>query len=179
MAEPSPEVAGAGPKRSAPMRIVTLLLGAVAGFLPYWFADLHVRAEGGNLSVGVFYGPFILGLTALAFARVRWFGAGLVIGSLAFWVGLVIGVIDLMSWHGCRFSSEVRESSADPTATTAPVPDVSRRKTGVYFQPCSNPHGTTRGLPYRMFGRADERSDRRHGPDTGMRVPSDGDGLGL
>lgn len=37
---------------------------------------------------------------ALAFARVRWFGAGLVVDSLAFWVGLVIGVIDLMSWHG-------------------------------------------------------------------------------
>src|SRR5674536_146139 len=36
----------------------------------------------------------------------------------------------------------------------AACPDVARRKTGVYFQPFSNPLGTTRVLPDRLFGRA-------------------------
>ena len=47
-------------------------------------------------------------------------------------------------------------------AHRAAIQDVARRKTGVYFQPFSNPLGTTRVMPYRLFGRADERSDRRH-----------------
>jgi len=37
-----------------------------------------------------------------------------------------------------------------------------RRDSGVYFQPFSNPYGTTRESPYRLDGRRVEGSDWRH-----------------
>lgn len=46
--------------------------------------------------------------------------------------------------------------------TSAVIQDDARRKTGLYFQPFSRPLGTTCVMPYRLFGRADEPSDRRH-----------------
>jgi hypothetical protein len=36
------------------------------------------------------------------------------------------------------------EAGASESTPTAPEPDVLRRRTGVYFQPFSNPLGTTR-----------------------------------
>ncbi len=53
------------------------------------------------------------------------------------------------------------DAGLDEDIRTAAESDVVRRRTGVYFQPFSNPLGTTRVLPYRLIGREGEPSDQR------------------
>jgi hypothetical protein len=56
--------------------------------------------------------------------------------------------------------------------------DVLRRRTGVYFQPFSNPLGTTRVLPYRLIGRTASVAIRSVSGHPGQQVQPSSPGLG-
>ena len=57
-----------------------------------------------------------------------------------------------------RLGSVERPSLADhqtlTRATCGMTGSFERRDSGVYFQPFSNPRGTTRESPYRLYGRS-------------------------